>query len=90
MISVLIFEILLLHYFRLLGEMLTCTEVHSFVTKQEEIDEDDEKLLEAFLSKDPRPQRTLADLIVDKIKENDAQVSSGILSFSEFFYNALI
>lgn len=65
--------------------MLTCTGVHSFVTKQEEIDEDDEKLLEAFLSKDPRPQRTLADLIVDKIKENDAQVSSGILSFSDFF-----
>ncbi|KAL1832352.1 hypothetical protein DCAR_0102352 [Daucus carota subsp. sativus] len=43
---------------------------------EEEIDEDDEKLLEAFLSKDARPQRTLADLIVDKIKENDAQVSS--------------
>ncbi|KAK1362655.1 Bystin [Heracleum sosnowskyi] len=43
---------------------------------EEEIDEDDEKLLEAFLSKDARPQRTLADLIVDKIKEKDAQVSS--------------
>ncbi|KAL1804061.1 hypothetical protein ACET3Z_032708 [Daucus carota] len=36
---------------------------------EEEIDEDDEKLLEAFLSKDYCPQRTLADIIVDKIKE---------------------
>ncbi|KAK4398249.1 Bystin [Sesamum angolense] len=38
-------------------------------------DEEDEKLLEAFLSKDDRPQRTLADIIVEKIKQK-AQVSS--------------
>lgn len=44
---------------------------------QEEIDEDDERLLEQFLSKDAGPQRTLADLIIEKIKENDANVSSG-------------
>lgn len=57
------------------------------MTKQEEIDEDDEKLLEAFLSKDARPQRTLADLIVDKIKEKDAQVSSGFcLLFCALLY----
>ncbi|KAK6132097.1 hypothetical protein DH2020_034163 [Rehmannia glutinosa] len=43
---------------------------------EDEIDEEDEKLLEAFLSKDDRPQRTLADIIVEKIKEKDAQVSS--------------
>ncbi|KAK3014474.1 hypothetical protein RJ639_008203 [Escallonia herrerae] len=42
----------------------------------EEVDEDDEKLLEAFLSRDARPQRTLADIILDKIKARDAQVSS--------------
>ncbi|XP_057460177.1 bystin [Actinidia eriantha] len=45
---------------------------------EEEIDEDDEKLLEAFMSKDAGPQRTLADLIVAKIKQKDAQVSSEV------------
>ncbi|PSR91136.1 Bystin like [Actinidia chinensis var. chinensis] len=45
---------------------------------EEEIDEEDEKLLEAFMSKDAGPQRTLADLIVAKIKQNDAQVSSEV------------
>lgn len=44
---------------------------------QEEIDEDDERLLEAFLSKDAGPQVTLADLIIKKIKENDANLASG-------------
>ncbi|KAL8209055.1 hypothetical protein R6Q57_008467 [Mikania cordata] len=44
---------------------------------EEEINEDEEKLLEAFFSKDARPQRTLADIIVEKIKEKD-KVSSGI------------
>ncbi|KAL3613721.1 snoRNA-binding rRNA-processing protein [Castilleja foliolosa] len=42
---------------------------------EDEIDEEDEKLLEAFLSKDNHSQRTLTDVIVKKIKENDAQVS---------------
>ncbi|KAL8255212.1 hypothetical protein R6Q59_033433 [Mikania micrantha] len=42
-----------------------------------EINEDEEKLLEAFFSKDARPQRTLADIIVEKIKEKD-KVSSGL------------
>ncbi|CAB4277127.1 unnamed protein product [Prunus armeniaca] len=41
-----------------------------------EIDEDDENLLEAFLSKSAGPQRTLADLIVARIKEKDSDVSS--------------
>lgn len=44
----------------------------------EPIDEEDEKLLEAFMNKDAGPQRTLADLIVKKIKEKDAKISSGI------------
>jgi hypothetical protein len=47
------------------------------VVWQEEIDENDEKLLEAFLSKDAGPQQTLTDLIIDKIKKRDAHVSSG-------------
>ncbi|KAJ6293084.1 hypothetical protein OIU78_025123 [Salix suchowensis] len=42
----------------------------------EEIDENDEKLLEAFLSKDAGPQQTLTDLIIEKIKKTDAHVSS--------------
>lgn len=48
-----------------------------FYLKQEEIDEDDERLLEAFLSKDAGPQVTLADLIIKKIKENDANIALG-------------
>lgn len=63
-------------------------KIYITMTKQEEIDEDDEKLLEAFLSKDARPQRTLADLIVDKIKEKDSQVSSGFFLCS-IIYHAL-
>lgn len=49
---------------------------------QEEINEDEEKLLEAFFSRDARPQRTLADIIVEKIKEKD-QMPTG-------FYSVLI
>ncbi|KAE8663832.1 hypothetical protein F3Y22_tig00112888pilonHSYRG00148 [Hibiscus syriacus] len=44
--------------------------------KAEQIEEDDEKLLEAFLSKDDGPQRTLAGVIIQKIKENDAKFAS--------------
>ncbi|XVF69243.1 hypothetical protein PTKIN_Ptkin11bG0065500 [Pterospermum kingtungense] len=47
-----------------------------FGNYEEEIDELDEKLLEAFLSKDAGPQRTLADVIIQKIKENDANIAS--------------
>ncbi|KAJ4726603.1 bystin-like [Melia azedarach] len=47
-----------------------------FGNYEEEIDEDDERLLDAFLSKDAGPQLTLADLIIKKIKENDANVAS--------------
>ncbi|TXG73097.1 hypothetical protein EZV62_001676 [Acer yangbiense] len=47
-----------------------------FGNYEEEIDEDDERLLETFLSKDAGPQQTLADLIIKKIKENDANLSS--------------
>lgn len=43
--------------------------------------------MEAFLSKDVGPQHTLADLIVRKIKENDAVVSSGnrLYAYKHFF-----
>jgi essential nuclear protein 1 len=43
---------------------------------EEEIDAEDEKLLEAFFLKDARPQSTLADIIVAKIKEKDEELSS--------------
>lgn len=48
-----------------------------FLLYQEDIAEEDERLVEAFLSKNGGPQHTLADLIVRKIKEN-AIVSSGL------------
>ncbi|KAL7600121.1 bystin [Lactuca sativa] len=38
---------------------------------EEEINEDEEKLLEAFFSKDAGPQQTLADVILRKIKQKD-------------------
>ncbi|KAK4285763.1 hypothetical protein QN277_002413 [Acacia crassicarpa] len=44
----------------------------------EEIDEEDERIMDAFLLKDQGRQRTLADLIVEKIKENDAAVASEV------------
>lgn len=47
---------------------------------KDDINEEDEKLLEAFLSKESRPERTLADIILEKIKEKDAQVSSGMIT----------
>ncbi|GMY12818.1 Bystin like, partial [Fagus crenata] len=42
----------------------------------EEIDEEDERVLDAFLTKDAGPQRTLADLIVEKLKQNDPNIAS--------------
>ncbi|KAH7841768.1 hypothetical protein Vadar_034118 [Vaccinium darrowii] len=43
---------------------------------EEEVNEEDEKLLEAFISKNAG--QTLADLIVAKIKQKDAQLSSEV------------
>ncbi|KAJ0970380.1 hypothetical protein J5N97_023257 [Dioscorea zingiberensis] len=43
---------------------------------EEEILEEDEKVLAAFLSEKAGPQPTLADLIIKRIKEKDAMVSS--------------
>ncbi|KAL0800360.1 hypothetical protein Bca101_055535 [Brassica carinata] len=42
---------------------------------QEEINEDDEKLFESFFVKDAPRQRTLADIIIKKIKDNDANLA---------------
>uniref|UniRef100_A0A1J3IZN6 Bystin n=1 Tax=Noccaea caerulescens TaxID=107243 RepID=A0A1J3IZN6_NOCCA len=42
---------------------------------QEEINEEDEKLFESFFVKNAPPQRTLADIIIKKIKDNDADVA---------------
>nr|GMD61839.1 bystin isoform X1 [Ipomoea batatas] len=47
-----------------------------YVDFEDKIDEEEERLLEAFLSTNDRPQRTLADIIVEKIKEKDAQAST--------------
>ncbi|KAJ3692943.1 hypothetical protein LUZ60_012038 [Juncus effusus] len=41
-----------------------------------EIDEDDEKVLAEFMPKETGPQPTLADFILQKIKEKDAEIST--------------
>ncbi|KAG8067719.1 hypothetical protein GUJ93_ZPchr0005g15708 [Zizania palustris] len=41
-----------------------------------EIDEEDEKALAAFMSKDNSSKRTLGDIILDKIRQKDAEVST--------------
>lgn len=38
------------------------------------IDEEDEKALEAFMSKTPKVQRTLADIIAEKLTEKQTEV----------------
>ncbi|KAG1342281.1 bystin [Cocos nucifera] len=43
-----------------------------------EIDEEDEKVLAAFMSGSAGPQPTLADLIIQKIKEKDATVTGRV------------
>ncbi|TKY46358.1 Bystin protein [Spatholobus suberectus] len=47
-----------------------------FAGYEEEINEEDERLMEAFFPKEPGQQKTLADLIVQRIKEKDASVAS--------------
>nr|XP_023873117.1 bystin [Quercus suber] len=47
-----------------------------FGADDEEIDEEDERVLEAFLAKDAAPQRTLADIIVEKLKQQDPITAS--------------
>lgn len=44
---------------------------------QEDINEDDEKLFESFFVKNAPPQRTLADIIIKKIKDDDADLAEG-------------
>lgn len=42
-----------------------------------EINEEDEKALAAFMSKDKAAERTLGDIILQKIREKDAVVATG-------------
>ncbi|ERM98490.1 hypothetical protein AMTR_s00072p00173000 [Amborella trichopoda] len=51
------------------------SETQSRYEDYEEINEEDERVLEAFMSKDAPPLRTLADIIIAKIREKDAQVA---------------
>jgi hypothetical protein len=52
---------------------------------QVEINEEDEKALAAFMSKDNSAQRTLGDIILQKIREKDAEVSVGSVPFNCHF-----
>ena len=40
------------------------------------VDEADERAMMQFMSRDPKPRRVLADLIMDKIREKEAEVQS--------------
>lgn len=57
----------------------------SFFEIQEEINEEDERIMEAFLSKEQGRQKTLADLIVQRIREKDASVASGTIKLHQLF-----
>ncbi|XP_070037543.1 bystin isoform X1 [Nicotiana tabacum] len=45
---------------------------------EDQVNEEEVRLVEAFLSADNRPELTLADIIIGKLKEKDAQVSSEV------------
>lgn len=46
------------------------------IYEEVEIDEDDEKALEMFMSKNPPMQRTLADIIMEKLTEKKTEIQS--------------
>ena len=46
-----------------------------------EINEEDERALAAFVSKDKAAERTLGDIILQKIREKDAEVATGAYAF---------
>ena len=46
-----------------------------------EINEEDERALAAFMSKDKAAERTLGDIILQKIMEKDAEVATGAYAF---------
>ncbi|XP_048541085.1 bystin isoform X2 [Triticum urartu] len=54
----------------------TLSEYDAGVT---EIDEEDEKALTAFMSKETSSKRSLGDIILQKIKEKDATVSTSLM-----------
>jgi hypothetical protein len=55
-----------------------------------EINEEDEKALAAFMSKgNSAQQRTLGDIILQKIREKDAEVSAGSIPFNCHFSDTL-
>jgi hypothetical protein len=43
----------------------------------QKISKEDDKLLEAFLSKDPSVDKTLRDVMFKRLKESDVTVASG-------------
>ncbi|XP_059438393.1 bystin-like [Corylus avellana] len=59
-----------------IDEFTGFSETQSQFGAYDEIDEEDERVLEAFLRKDAGPQCTLADIIVEKIKQKDAKAAS--------------
>ncbi|RAL39414.1 hypothetical protein DM860_002947 [Cuscuta australis] len=54
------------------------SETNEYVDVEDKVDEEEERLLAAFLSTDDRPQRTLADIVIERLKEKDAQASTDL------------
>ena len=44
-----------------------------------DVNEEDEKLFDSFFVKNTLPQYTLADIIIKKIKDNDAELAEGLI-----------
>lgn len=59
-----------------------------FLIIVQEINEEDEKALEKFMSSNPAPRICLADVIMDKITEKHTEIAS-ILSDAESNYLVL-
>ena len=54
---------------------LPCS-LNEFISTLQEVDEEDEKAFEAFMSKDTPARRTLADVIMEKIQDKKTEIES--------------
>ena len=78
--------IVIFSYFR---KIRTCLDDMDFVgylclyfiyrVNKRDVNEEDEKLFDSFFVKNTLPQYTLADIIIKKIKDNDAELAEGLI-----------
>ena len=50
-----------------------------YCVNQGDVNEEDEKLFESFFVKNALPRRTLAYILIKKIKDNDAELAEGLM-----------